>query len=336
MVSQFDQDNAHAFAVRLMQHLVVPTFVLDAQRRVLIWNKACERLTGVPAEKLIGTQDHWRAFYDAPRYCLADVLTLGCEETLGELYSEHAGPGESGNGLRAENWCTMPQIGSRLYLAIDAGPIFDDQGKLIAVVETLRDMTEQKNAQTALQNLAAHDGLTGIANRRAFDERLGTEWLRAARDRQSISLLLLDVDFFKRYNDAYGHQQGDECLRKVAEVMAGAVFRAADLSARYGGEEFVVLMPNTSARGAMAVAERVRGRIAGLGLPHAESDVADHVTASIGVATMYPAPGDLAADLVAAADSALYAAKYAGRNRVAVADVVDDMDDAVGAGLAEE
>src|SRR5690606_37035045 len=136
-------------------------------------------------------------------------------------------PGESGNGLRAENWCTMPQIGSRLYLAIDAGPIFDDQGKLIAVVETLRDMTEQKNAQTALQNLAAHDGLTGIANRRAFDERLGTEWLRAARDRQSISLLLLDVDFFKRYNDAYGHQQGDECLRKVAEVMAGAVFRAA-------------------------------------------------------------------------------------------------------------
>lgn len=322
MAGKKDHDNAHSFAIRLMQYLVVPTFVLDAERRVLIWNKACERLTGLPASEVIGTQDHWRAFYDEPRYCLADVLTLGRQEELGELYSAHTEPSETGNGLRAENWCTMPQIGSRLYLAIDAGPIFDDQGKLIAVVETVRDMTEQKNAQTALQNLAAHDGLTGIANRRAFDERLTAEWSRAARDRQAVSLLMLDVDFFKRYNDGYGHQQGDECLRKVATAMAGAVFRAADFAARYGGEEFVILMPGASAKGAMAVAERVCMRIAELGMPHAHSDVAAHVTASVGVATMIATPETHAEALVAAADAALYSAKHAGRNRVAAADDV--------------
>lgn len=313
-------DNARTFAIRLMQHLVVPTFVLDADRRVLIWNRACERLTGVPASEVVGTQDHWRAFYDAPRYCLADVLTLGNIDELDALYTAHTEPSETGNGLRAENWCTMPQIRTRLYLAIDAGPIFDDNGKLIAVVETVRDMTEQKNAQTALQNLASRDGLTGIANRRAFDERLKIEWSRAIREGQPLSLLMLDVDFFKRYNDGYGHQSGDECLRRVAEAMAGAVFRAADLAARYGGEEFVVLMPNTNAAGALAVAERVCERIRGLGLPHAHSDIARHVTASIGVATMTPAPEQLDAELIAAADRALYSAKHSGRNRVVAAD----------------
>lgn len=319
MAGTKDHDNAHSFAIRLMQYLVVPTFVLDAERRVLIWNKACERMTGLPAREVIGTQEHWRAFYDEPRYCLADVLTLGCQEELGALYSAHTEPSETGNGLRAENWCTMPRIGTRLYLAIDAGPIFDDHGKLIAVVETVRDMTEQKNAQTALQNLAAHDGLTGIANRRAFDERLALEWARGARERYPVSLLLLDVDFFKRYNDGYGHQQGDECLRKVAATMAGTVLRGSDLSARYGGEEFVVLMPNTSARGAKAVAERVCARISELRMPHAHSDVAAHVTVSIGVATIHPQPGDDADLLVAAADGALYAAKHAGRNQVVMA-----------------
>ncbi len=208
-----------------MQHLVVPTFVLDAERRVLIWNRACERLTGVSASEVLGTQDHWCAFYDAPRYCLADILALDRSDELQTLYTSHTEPSESGLGLRAENWCTMPRAGDRLYLAIDAGPIFDDQGNLVAVVETLRDMTEQKLAQTALQNLAARDGLTGIANRRSFDDRLQLEWLRTQRESQPLSLIMMDVDFFKRYNDNYGHQQGDECLRQVAEAMATAVFR---------------------------------------------------------------------------------------------------------------
>ena len=312
-------DSYHTFAVRLMQHMVVPTFVLDADRKVMIWNHACERLTGVMASEVIGTQDHWRAFYDEPRYCLADLLALDRAQDLDNLYTAHTEPSETGNGLRAENWCTMPQAGHRLYLAIDAGPIFDDQGKLIAVVETLRDMTEQKLAQDALQNLAARDGLTGIANRRAFDDRLQLEWLRAQREGLPLSLCLIDVDFFKRYNDGYGHQQGDECLRQVASGIASSLFRPGDLAARYGGEEFAVIMPGTKDNGAHAVAERICERIREIDLLHEHSDVAAHVTVSIGAATMTPLPDQPFSELVAAADHALYAAKHAGRNRVMLA-----------------
>ena len=309
----------HTFAVRLMQHMVVPTFVLDAQRRVLIWNHACERLTGVMADEVLGTDRHWCAFYDEPRYCLADLLALDRPEELSALYATHTEPSETGSGLRAENWCTMPRAGHRLYLAIDAGPIYDDHGKLIAVVETLRDMTEQKLAQMALQNLAARDGLTGIANRRAFDDRLQLEWLRSQREGMPLSLCLIDVDFFKRYNDNYGHQQGDECLRQVATTIAASLFRPGDLAARYGGEEFAVIMPNTKENGTLAVAERICERIRDIGLPHAHSDVAANVTVSIGTATMTPQPDQGFAELVAAADAALYAAKHAGRDRACAA-----------------
>ncbi len=310
------EEGAHIFAVRLMQHLVVPTFVIDADRRVLIWNHACERLTGVKAEEVIGTQDHWRAFYETPRHCLADVLALGCPDDLDSLYVAHTEPGQYGHGLRAENWCVMPHLGEQYYLAIDAGPIFDEQGKLIAVVETLRDMTEQKKAQIALQNLAARDALTGIANRRSFDSVLLLEWARSQRENQPLSLILADVDFFKRFNDNYGHPQGDECLRQVANSLASAVFRPADLVARYGGEEFAIVMPNTDAAGARAVAERIREGISDLRIAHAYSEVADHVTLSLGVATLTPTKDMKSSALIDGADRALYAAKHAGRNRV--------------------
>jgi diguanylate cyclase (GGDEF)-like protein len=313
-------DSTHAFAVRLMQHLVVPTFVLDADRRVLIWNRACERLTGVAASEVLGTSNHWCAFYDSPRFCLADVLALDRSDELDTLYATHTEPSETGNGLRAENWCKMPRAGNRLYLAVDAGPIYDEEGRLIAIVETLRDMTEQKLAQIALQNLATRDGLTGIANRRSFDDNLQLEWLRAQRESHPLSLIMLDVDFFKRYNDHYGHQQGDECLRQVAGALTGSVFRPADLVARYGGEEFAVIMPNTDEVGAQAVAERICERIRELELAHAHSDVAAHLTVSVGVATLVPKAGLACADLLSAADGALYAAKHGGRNRVSCAD----------------
>ena len=114
------------FAVNLMEHLVVPTFVLDAGGRVLIWNRACERLTGVRASEVVGTCDHWRAFYDEPRLCLADVLAKNVATDLGRLYSFHTEPSAHGHGMKAENWCVMPRIGERLYLAIDAGPIYAD------------------------------------------------------------------------------------------------------------------------------------------------------------------------------------------------------------------
>ena len=147
-------DVAQGYAVRLMQHLVVPTFVLNPRRRVVIWNRACERLTGVAASEVIGTSNHWRAFYQTQRYCLADLVALGRPDKLSQLYPEHTIP-DDGVGFSAENWCVMPKLGNQLYLAIDAGPIHDEDGKLIAVVETLRDMTDQKRAELALQTLAA-------------------------------------------------------------------------------------------------------------------------------------------------------------------------------------
>lgn len=313
-------DIGHSMAVRLMQHLVVPTFVLDAERRVTIWNHACERLTGIPATEMLGTNEHWRGFYNAPRHCLADIIALDQFDQLAGLYAAHTSPGEFGFGLRAENWCVMPLKGERRYLAVDAGPIFDDQGKLIAVVETLRDMTDQKLAEMALQNLATKDSLTGLANRRSLDEKLQLEWKCGQRAVASMAFILGDIDHFKHYNDHYGHQKGDECLRAVAGTIGTAVFRPADMTARYGGEEFAVIMPNTDLAGAQAVAERICGAVRDLAIPHAASATAPHVTLSLGVAALVPDSGSSLESLIAAADAALYRAKDAGRNRAVVAE----------------
>ena len=201
-----------------------------------------------------------------------------------------------------------------------AGPIFDENGKLVAVVETLRNMTAQKLAQDELQRLATRDGLTGVANRRSFDDTLNSEWRRATRESRSLSLLMLDVDYFKLYNDSYGHQGGDECLKRVAAAMSEVTQRSSDAIARYGGEEFAVLMPATDLSGACIVAERIRAAVEKLAIPHAQSQVADHVTVSIGVASISVSLDGAQANLVGAADAALYRAKADGRNRVAVAD----------------
>src|SRR4051794_22310499 len=167
------------FALRLMEHLVVPTFVIDPDGHVMIWNRAGERLTGVKATEVLGTKEHWRGFYDAPRPCLADIVLNG---TSGELlYAELGQMKLDPTALSAENWCVMPHAGRRRSLAIDAGPIYSETGELLAIVETLRDITIQHEAQLALKALASVDGLTGLANRRTFDDTLDQECRRAQR-----------------------------------------------------------------------------------------------------------------------------------------------------------
>jgi diguanylate cyclase (GGDEF)-like protein len=210
----------------------------------------------------------------------------------------------------------MPRLGRRRYLAADASPIFDSDGKLVAVVETLRDVTDEKRAQVALEQLATRDGLTGLANRRCFDDTLNAEWQRALRQQQPLSLLMVDVDNFKQYNDAYGHLGGDECLQRIATAVSSEM-RANDLVARYGGEEFAVILPNQSLKGAAIVAERIRCRVEQLRLPNLGSQ--QHVvTVSIGAATALAAPENDPSQLVATADSALYRAKHMGRNRISL------------------
>lgn len=214
-------DVAHSYAVRLMQHLVVPTFVIDPKRRVVIWNRACERLTGVAASEVIGTTKHWQAFYETKRPCLADLVALDLPEQLPELYSEYAARGHNGLGFSAENWCVMPKLGNQLYLAIDAGPIHDEAGNLIAVVETLRDLTDQKRAEMALKELATKDGLTGLSNRRSFDQMLMSEWSRAQRTQQPLSLLFLDVDHFKLFKTATATRPATSACARSPPSSAG-------------------------------------------------------------------------------------------------------------------
>jgi diguanylate cyclase (GGDEF)-like protein/PAS domain S-box-containing protein len=300
---EFSQaDQQHGFALNMLQSLVIPTFVIDIHGHAIIWNAACERLTGVQAWEVLGTADHWKAFYEDQRPTLADLVIEGSRT--------------ADAGLCAQNWCDMPRLGRRRYLAADASPILDNTGKLLAVVETLRDITDEKRAKVALEQLATRDGLTGLANRRCFDDTLHGEWQRALRQQQPLSLLMVDVDNFKQYNDAYGHLGGDECLQRIARAVANEM-RANDLVARYGGEEFAVILPNQSLKGAAIVAERIRCRVEQLRLPNLGSQ--PHVvTVSIGAATALASPDTDPSQLVATADSALYRAKHMGRNRISL------------------
>ena len=165
------------------------------------------------------------------------------------------------------------------------------------------------------------DGLTGVHNRRHFDERLAAEWGRAVRNGTPLSVVLLDVDFFKRYNDLYGHQAGDDCLRQLAATLKSCMKRPGDLLARYGGEEFVCLLPDTDLPGSLDLAAQLATAVAGLGLPHAASDVAKVVTMSLGVCTKRDSAVGSAAALLREADAQLYIAKSRGRHQLCGAEL---------------
>jgi diguanylate cyclase (GGDEF)-like protein len=181
----------------------------------------------------------------------------------------------------------------------------------------LREAKQALEARNeSLVALALHDGLTGLANRRQFDAVLNAEFNRAMRGHTSLALVMIDVDYFKPYNDIYGHPGGDDCLRRISHAVSGARQRAGDLAARYGGEELAVLLPRTDLAGAMAVAEKMRQAVNDLHIAHA-GNPAGIVTISAGVAAFAPTrSGRAAQDLLAAADEALYAAKSGGRDRV--------------------
>lgn len=180
----------------------------------------------------------------------------------------------------------------------------------------VRNHINLKRKTELLEKLALLDGLTSIPNRRRFDEVFQLEWNRAARNHAWLSLLMIDVDHFKAFNDNYGHGAGDECLKRVACSLQKSLFRAGDVVARYGGEEFAVVLPKCNAHNARSVAERIRGSVATLNIPHRYSAAADHITVSIGYAALVPPQHEDPQTLVEAADKSLFLAKQGGRNRV--------------------
>jgi len=186
-----------------------------------------------------------------------------------------------------------------------------------ALERSLSEMARQlEHTNQILQMISSQDGLTGVANRRYFDQFLSNEWRRAIRNSSSVSLIMIDIDFFKAYNDIYGHLQGDDCLRRVAGEIQRTLKRSSDIVARYGGEEFAVVLPATDLKGAIKIAQLIHENIIALNIRHEGSTVMDCVTVSLGVASEIPKIDSKCDSLIKKADEALYKAKRSGRNRV--------------------
>jgi len=201
-------------------------------------------------------------------------------------------------------------------ILLSCGCLTDVTKEMEAEAALKRTEAALQRANQQLQRLAALDGLTRIANRRRLDSRLQQEWRRLGRENGMLALIMCDIDYFKRYNDTYGHQEGDECLKTVARTIERTARRPFDLAARYGGEEFAVLLPHTDLDGALQVAAEIHAAVKALKYPHAGSLVSPFVSLSLGVAAMIPDAAKTPQVLVERADKALYAAKKQGRNRI--------------------
>ncbi len=238
---------------------------------------------------------------------------------LAETIKEHLTPGVTPKPFAFR---IRKKQGGTVWMEVSARVVRDPQtDEAMETVLVMRDISERKLLEDRLSALAHTDGLTGLANRRAFDEVLAREWQKAAQSGAQLSLILLDVDRFKRFNDRYGHQVGDDCLRSIAHAVQSAVRSQIDTAARYGGEEIAAILPSIDSSDALIVAERLRQSIMDLRIPHAgNEECGSVVTASIGLATALARNGGtirMPEGLLMSADHALYKAKHEGRNRVA-------------------
>lgn len=231
---------------------------------------------------------------------------------------------QSRNGVDHEaDYRALTATGEYVWIRDVVHVLRDEHGEVQALVGFMFDISERKKTeqqllvlQKQLEEYSYKDGLTGVANRRSFDATLASEWASAQRGQQPLSLILLDIDHFKQYNDHYGHVQGDDSLKAVGQVLAQAASRPRDVLARFGGEEFVLVLPETDEPAAHHVAERCRQLVRQLRIAHAHSPVAPVLTVSIGVASVIPGAGDRALDFLDAVDKLLYKAKQGGRDRI--------------------
>lgn len=212
--------------------------------------------------------------------------------------------------------------GHAICILLSVSLVHNAHGSPLYFITQIEDITQRKEAEAFLHTLSTRDSLTGLYNRRAFDDFLDAEWKRAQRNGYQISILMLDVDFFKKYNDTYGHVSGDECLQKISNILKQLTRRPGDMAARFGGEEFVIIFSMIDSEKTIRFADRIRTDIEALQIPHENSEANNHVTVSIGVVTEIPRGTLPAKELINFADKALYQAKHEGRNRVVCFDAV--------------
>lgn len=280
----------------------------DAAGTILYVNPAFSLSTGYGFDEVIGKNpsllqsgkhdpDFYRSMWDA-------VSETG--QWQGEIWNRRK------NGEIFVEWLNISAIRAQDGTVTHYCAVFSD------ITERIQLEYRLKAENRKLEQLAMVDSLTGVANRRSFDISFRREWARGLRYIKPISVLLIDVDYFKTYNDLYGHQQGDEALRSVASVLRAGLQRSVDILARYGGEEFVAVLPDTDLEGAVLIGQTLRDNIASAKIPHKGSRISPYITVSIGCASMVPTLDEPFESLIQAADKALYAAKERGRNRVQI------------------
>lgn len=293
--------------------------VFDAEQRVVLWNQWMEQHSQLPANAIVGKR-FTEVFPDmadgrthvAVRAALENNFASLLSQTLNKApFPLYANPADASNGVR------MQQAVHVMPLEVATLPRhclvqIADVSMAVSREKKLRELAVELESQTLV------DGLTGIANRRRFDLHLDDEFRRAKRNASPVSLIMIDVDYFKDYNDNYGHQRGDDCLVQIAGALGRVLNRSRDLVARYGGEEFTVILPDTSEDGALQIAEAMRAEVEALMVEHEYSGVARFVTVSLGISTVTPEHATKTGSLIHAADRALYQAKRSGRNCVMV------------------
>ena len=287
-------------------------WVIDSQFEILRMNRTLSGLAGKGRGKVRGLK-----CYDVFPTSLCDSPDCPLTRIM------------NGDGFFECDMEKRDQEGSRVSFLLTATSFFGLDGEQMGMVAEFKDITSRRQAEVALeranrelQRLSVLDDLTQVANRRRFDETLNEEWQRLSRDRAPLSLIFCDIDYFKLYNDTYGHQAGDDCLRAVADAISANCQRPGDFVARYGGEEFIVILPNTETEGAVHLAEDIRQEIERLKIPHMRSQVSPYITLSLGVSCVSPSADITPESLIGVADKALYEAKNQGRNRT-VLKVVD-------------
>jgi diguanylate cyclase (GGDEF)-like protein len=313
----FSGENGEEIAAKIWDGIKSGLILIDGEGKVLLWNGWIAAHSGIPAD----------AAANRPIESLFPEGLAASFKTAIKNVAQHKLPVILSNALHRSPLPLHPlpiarHRRERLQQSIVMTPIAAHGGKRLCLIQvtdaTLSVKREHvlKSHSERLGKEAATDALTGANNRRFFDERYAAEFGRARRQNAPLSLIMLDVDYFKRYNDTYGHPAGDKVLISIVKALKSQLNRPTDVVTRYGGEEFAVILPDSKTEGSQIIAEKLRNAVSALSIPHDESAVADHVTISVGIATYQPGIGCDAACFLELADTALYSAKHDGRNCV--------------------